>query len=423
MYSISKPQLEEQLRDARQRTLDLVAGLSPEQLVGPRNLSTINPLPWEIGHAAYFHELWCLRHRHNLDSFLDNADQLYDSINIAHDVRWDLPVPPLADIRDYMSRVLEKEIQLLHAEHETDDDLYLYRYALFHEDMHTEAFTYTRQTLNYPTPIFSTAVQRPEPAGPLEGDAHVPACDYQLGAKPKDGFCFDNEKWAHPVHVDAFDMARAPVTNLQFLEFVEAGGYDNSDHWDEGGWNWRTDRQLKHSVYWRKQDGQWHQRLFDQWQPLALHEPVIHVSWHEAQAWCHWAGRRLPSEAEWELAASGPDKRTYPWGEELPTESHVNMDSRALGCIDVASLPGGDSIYGCRQMLGNVWEWTDTTFAPYPGFTPDMYDEYSAPLFNITKVLRGGAWPTRSRMLRNTWRNYYGADRNDVFAGFRTCKT
>jgi iron(II)-dependent oxidoreductase len=129
-----------------------------------------------------------------------------------------------------MSRVLEKEIQLLHAEHETDDDLYLYRYALFHEDMHTEAFTYTRQTLNYPTPIFSTAVQRPEPAGPLEGDAHVPACDYQLGAKPEDGFCFDNEKWAHPVHVDAFDMARAPVTNLQFLEFVEAGGYDNSDH-------------------------------------------------------------------------------------------------------------------------------------------------------------------------------------------------
>jgi iron(II)-dependent oxidoreductase len=422
MHAISKHQLAEQLRDARQRTLDLVGGLDYEQLMGPRNLSTINPLPWEIGHTAYFHELWCLRHRHHLDSMLDQSDELFDSISIAHDTRWELPVPPLAEIKAYMNRVLEKQIDLLQTENESEEDVYLYRYALFHEDMHTEAFTYTRQTLGYPAPSLHPEPVTPVAAGPLEGDVTVPACDYQLGARAQDGFCFDNEKWAHEVRVEEFEIARAPVTNQQHLEFVEAGGYANSDFWDEAGWNWRQQRKLDHPVYWRKSNDGWQTRLFDHWQPLAEHQPVIHVSWHEAQAWCRWAGRRLPTEAEWELAASGPEKRSYPWGEALPDSQRVNMDSRTLGCIDVAALPDSDSIYGCRQMIGNVWEWTDTTFAPYPGFTPDMYDEYSTPLFNITRVLRGGAWPTRSRMIRNTWRNYYGPDRNDVFAGFRTCK-
>jgi iron(II)-dependent oxidoreductase len=422
MHAISKQQLEEQLRNARQRTLDLVDGLTLEQLRGPKNLAIINPLPWEIGHTAYFHELWCLRHRHQLDSFLDNADELYDSINIAHDTRWDLPVPPLPEIKDYMNKVLEREIEFLQGENETEEDTYLYRYALFHEDMHTEAFTYTRQTLGYAAPSLHPQPVTPAPAGALEGDVPVHHCDYQLGARPEDGFCFDNEKWAHSVQLEAFEIARAPVTNQQYLEFVQAKGYENSDYWDEDGWQWRNDRKLDHPVYWRQENGQWQQRLFNQWHPLSPHQPVIHVSWFEAQAWCRWAGRRLPTEAEWEMAASGPGKRTYPWGEELPGPDHVNMDSRTLGCIDVAALPNSDSIYGCRQMIGNVWEWTDTTFTPYPGFTPDMYDEYSAPLFNVTKVLRGGAWPTRSRMIRNTWRNYYGPDRNDVFAGFRTCK-
>ncbi|MCW8962191.1 MAG: selenoneine synthase SenA [Gammaproteobacteria bacterium] len=421
MHAITKQDLIAQLRDARRRTLQLVDGLNHEQLMGPKNLATINPLPWEIGHTAYFHELWCLRHRHQLDSFLDDADSLYDSININHDDRWDLPIPPMKDIYDYMNTVINREIELLEAEDGSPEALYLYRYALFHEDMHTEAFTYTRQTLGHPAPSLDPAPRQATPAGPLEGDAHVPACEYLLGARPEDGFCFDNEKWAHPVTVDAFDIARAPVTNTQYLEFVEAGGYSNADYWDEDGWQWRNQRQLDHPVYWRSQGQQWQQRRFDQWHPLAEHQPVIHVSWHEANAWCRWAGRRLPTEAEWELAASGIDKNTYPWGEELPTDERANMDSNVLGCIDVAALPDSDSVYGCRQMLGNVWEWTDTTFRPFAEFTPDMYADYSQPLFNTTKVLRGGAWATRSRMIRNTWRNYYGPDRNDVFAGFRTC--
>jgi iron(II)-dependent oxidoreductase len=158
---------------------------------------------------------------------------------------------------------------------------------------------------------------------------------------------------------------------------------------------------------------------------------VIHVNWHEAQAYCRWAGRRLPSELEWEVAAAGEPtadglalrqhKRRYPWGDSPPTPEFANLDGLALGTCDVAALPAGDSAFGCRQMIGNVWEWTETLFGPYPAFVQDMYADYSQPLFGNTRVLRGGGWATRGRLIRNTWRNYYGADRNDVFAGFRTC--
>jgi len=145
------------------------------------------------------------------------------------------------------------------------------------------------------------------------------------------------------------------------------------------------------------------------------------VSWFEAEAYCRWAGRRLPTEPEWELAASTPDKRTFPWGDEPPNPTRARLDGFGLGCCDVAALPAGDSHFGCRQMIGNVWEWTASDFLPYPGFVADPYREYSQPWFGTHKVLRGGAWMTRSRLLRNTWRNFYQPDRRDVWAGFRTC--
>jgi len=157
---------------------------------------------------------------------------------------------------------------------------------------------------------------------------------------------------------------------------------------------------------------------------------MIHVCWHEARAYCRWAGRRLPTELEWEVAAAGQldadgglsdKKRHYPWGDTEPAPHLANLEGHALGTIAVGALPASDSAFGCRQMIGNTWEWTEDTFGPYPGFTPDMYQDYSQPLFGNTKVLRGGAWTTRGRMIRNTWRTYYGAERNDVFVGFRTC--
>jgi iron(II)-dependent oxidoreductase len=186
-------------------------------------------------------------------------------------------------------------------------------------------------------------------------------------------------------------------------------------------------------VYWKPESaGRWLRRNFDHWVPLEPHRPVLHVSWWEAEAYCNWAGRRLPTELEWEVATSAAPKhferelseakRRFPWGDDLPGTKHANLGWRAMGAVDVNALPAGDSAFGCRQMIGNVWEWTASDFGPYPGFEVDPYREYSQPWFGTHKVLRGGAWPTQPRLLRNTWRNFYTPDRRDVWAGFRTCR-
>ena len=419
-----------QLDDARARTLTLIEGLDDDQLMGPR-LPIVNPLRWEVGHTAYFHELWVLREHLGEAPGRADADQLYDSISIAHDVRWDLPLPGMADTLAYMQQVLEREKAHLAADPPDPRRDYLAQYAVFHEDMHTEAFTYTRQTLSYPEPAIGGPRSPAWQAGNLGGDAEVPGGAFHLGGRSEDGFVFDNEKWAHPVEVAPFHIARAAVSNGEYAEFVDDGGYRRRELWDEEGWAWRESAALEHPVYWRGGAEEWELKHFDQWQPLPAAAAIIHVSWFEAMAYCRWAGRRLPTELEWEVAAAGeptahghglaPVKRRYPWGDAPPDASRANLDGAALGTIDVGALPAGDSAFGCRQMLGNAWEWTSTVFGPYPGFTPDMYQDYSQPLFGNTRVLRGGGWATRARLIRNTWRNYYGPERNDVFAGFRTC--
>jgi len=420
-----------QVKDVRARTLALIRGLDVDQLMGPR-LPIVNPLRWEIGHAAYFHEYWVLRQHLGEAAGRADVDHLYDSINIAHATRWDLPLLSLAETMAYMESVLARECAHLTNDPADEQRDYLVHYAVLHEDMHTEAFTYTRQTLSYPIPEIGLPRDPGWAAGAWAGNAEIPAGEFWLGACAEDGFCFDNEKWAHPQAVAPFHIARAAVSNLEYAAFVDDNGYRRREFWDAEGWAWRETAKLKQPVYWRKgPDGAWQQRHFQTWQTLSPHAAVIHVSWYEARAYCRWAQRRLPTELEWEVAAAAEptadglslalNKRRYPWGDTAPNSSLANLDGGALGCLDVGALPAGDSAFGCRQMLGNVWEWTDTLFGPYPGFTPDMYQDYSQPLFGTTRVLRGGCWATRNRLIRNTWRNYYGPERNDVFAGFRTC--
>jgi iron(II)-dependent oxidoreductase len=226
-------------------------------------------------------------------------------------------------------------------------------------------------------------------------------------------------------------MARTAVTCGEFLGFVEDGGYTRREPWSAAGWTWRVKTEALCPVYWQRSPAGWLQRRYDRLVPLETDLPVLHVCWYEAEAYCRWARRRLPTEAEWEAAASGePDaagtrlaarKRPYPWGEEPPTEDRANLDLLRDGPVAVGAFPAGDSAFGCRQMLGNVWEWTADDFLPYPGFAADPYKEYSAPWFGTHKVLRGGAFATRSRLIDNEYRNFYTPDRRDVLAGFRTC--
>jgi gamma-glutamyl hercynylcysteine S-oxide synthase len=362
------------VRDARKRTLDSVRSLSDEQLLGPR-LKIVNPLRWEIGHVGWFQEHWVLRHALGQPPLNANGDALYDSAKVHHDTRWDLPLPTRESTIDYLSDVESRVLR--HLENgELDERLYFVRLAVFHEDMHDEAFLYTHQTHGWPAP-FALEMDRVVPSA---ADIEIPGGTYEIGARRGDDvFVFDNEKWSHSVQVAPFRIASAPVTEVEFAEFVHDGGYDRPELWNEAGWKWRTKIGAEIPVYWRKSVEDFERRTFDRWYPLERGRPMVHVSAHEAEAWCKWKGRRLPTEAEWEVAS-----------DRLPNTRRV-------------------------------WEWTSTLFQPYPGFVIDPYKEYSEPWFDTHQVLRGGCYVTQSRLLRKTWRNFYTPDRRDVWCGFRTC--
>ncbi len=437
-------QLIEALTETRARTLELVNDLSEEQLIGPR-LEIVNPLRWEIGHIAWFQEFWVLRHLDGLPPILKTGDELYDSARVAHDTRWDLPLLQRDQTLAYMQQVLERAIdQASQANHyRTDaegyDQEYFLNLVLLHEQMHDEAITYTRQTLSYPPPKFAAASnerleeQRTPPFAQTNncqtGDAEIPGGKFTLGSAVEQGFVFDNEQLAHEVEIAPFAVSRTAVTNGEFKNFVEDGGYRRNEFWTAEGSQWRIAVNAEHPVYWqRERNGLWLRRDFDAWIALDERLPVVHVNWHEANAYCRWANRRLPTETEWERAASAEateslkrQKRRYPWGDNSPTSENANLDWRALGHLPVDALPAGDSAFGCRQMIGNVWEWTASDFKPYPGFVAGPYKEYSEPWFGDHKVLRGGCWATRSGLIHNSYRNFYVPDRRDVWAGFRTC--
>jgi iron(II)-dependent oxidoreductase len=417
------------VRDARRTTEALVADLSDTQLMGSR-LDCVNPLLWEIGHVAWFQEYWALRHANRCTPIRADGDTLYDSANTPHDVRWDLPLPSRSETLKYMTTVRDRVMERLEGRTPSAEERYFILLSVFHEDMHTEAFTITRQTLGYPAPRLAEDKAVRPTGGPLGGDAEIPGGTFPLGSSPNEPFVFDNEKWVHPVEVQSFAIARAAVTQAEFAAFVDEGGYRRQAFWSPAGWQWRTNGAAEHPVYWRRADGRrWLRREFDRWVPVEPHFPVVNINLYEAEAFCHWAGRRLPTELEWEVAASAepdqnglsPRKRRFPWGDDQPTPERANLDWHTGGRLDVGALPAGDSAFGCRQMIGNVWEWTSSDFLPYPGFVVDPYKEYSQPWFGTHKVLRGGCWTTRARLLRNTWRNFYEPHRRDIWAGFRTC--
>lgn len=414
--------------------MELIDGLDASQLIGPK-LPILNPMLWEIGHVAWFYEQFILQREYGYPPILERGDVLYNSITIAHDTRWDLPLYTLPEMKDYLEKVLERCLKRLEDGIASERDSYLYQFTTFHEDMHGEAFTWARQTLAYPTPRFATDGLVETCAATVRqktldnSDAQIPGGIFEFGASRDEAFYFDNEKWSHSVTVPAFRMAKTPVTNLEFLEFVEDGGYENDSLWSLVGIHWKKSVSANKPIYWRrKNSGFWEMRRFEKWIDLPINEPVIHINWFEANAFCIWAGRRLPTELEWEFAATMRvggtgklEKYKFPWGNDYPTPNHACLDGYSLGCVSIDQCQDGDSFWGCSHLIGNVWEWTSDTFGPFAEFEPDDYKEYSEPLFGSTKVLRGGAWTTRSRYITGNYRNYFQPDRRDILAGFRTC--
>ncbi|HYD79155.1 MAG TPA: selenoneine synthase SenA [Paucimonas sp.] len=382
------------LRDARDYTLALFERLAeagfdrPEQV--PR-IAIVNPPLWELGHIAWFAEWYILREASSshpsaaqCPSLLTMGDDWFDSNTVPHDARWTLGLPSAGALKTYCREVLDRALDKLLRADADDRSLYPYRLALAHEDMHGEAFAYTLQTLGVGAPH---ELLRPSFAARGQGEIRFAGGTIELGCKPGAGFVFDNEKWAHPCYVPPFEMDASPVTNAQFTEFVDDGGYRNPRFWSAAGRDWLA-RQAgspdgRHwPRYWRRDGGHWRVARFGQWMTLPPHEPVRHVSLFEAQAYCMWAERRLPTEAEWEFAALSGHP-AYRWGD--------------------------------------LWEWTCTPFEPYAGFEPDAYREYSAPWFMTHQAVRGASFATRARMRSPKYRNFYMPDRGDIFVGFRTC--
>ena len=421
-------------RDARQRTIDIVSDIPDEKMLD-KQIDIINPWLWEIGHAAWFQEHWVLRHCLGIKPIRSDADSLYDSSAVPHDTRWNLPLPSRDETIKYMQHVCDAVCEQLESNPADEALIYFALLSIFHEDMHTEAFTYTRQTLEYPPLDFSSnSVASPsnnstnasQPLMSAHGFVELAGGSFMLGARKEALFAFDNEKWEYAVGIKPFSISRTAVTQNEFSEFVNDDGYIRSKLWSEKGRSWLEKSGAEKPLYWKRdKNGQWLRRFFDKWVALESEIAMIHVNYFEAEAFCRWKRVRLPTEAEWEFAASMNNdltsKRLYPWGDEPPAPARANMDWENMGCISVDDLSGGDSEAGCRQMIGNVWEWTKSDFLPYPGFVCDPYKEYSEPWFKTRKVLRGGSWATRSRLIRNTWRNFYEPHRRDVWSGFRVC--
>ena len=416
-------ELAQRLQAARERTLRLASDLSGGQLLGPR-LAIVNPPLWEIAHVAWFQEHWCLRYRSPGElapSLIEGADAMYNSAIAAHDTRWDLPLLPFEAVLRYLAATLARVLERLEREAENRRCV-ISPSSACHEEMHCEAFTYTRQTLGYaPPPGIACAAAT---GGAWPGDAAVAGGEFPLGAPIGSGFVFDNEKWANRVRLAPFAIARAAVTNSEFAAFVDAGGYDRREWWGEAGWEWRSSTLAAAPVYWIRQGGTWHHRIYNRLEPLPPCAAVIHVNWYEADAWCRWAGRRLPGEAEWERAAASTPhdlhgKRTYPWGEVAPDAARANLFGACNTPSDVAAFEAGDSAWGCRPLLVNVWEWTADWFNPYPDFVRAPY----AILEPCSATIRCARWchASSAPLLRNTWQ--FLLPTGAMFAGFALRET
>jgi ergothioneine biosynthesis protein EgtB len=312
-------------------------------------------------------------------SILHDGDRWFDSSRVAHTSRWTLDLPATSAIKKYAGDVLNLILDRLAKLPNDAQALYPYRLALAHEDMHGEAFAYTLQTLGLAAPPLLDAPPLflpPQPDLPFKGGT------FTLGSLATDEFIFDNEKWAHQIHLPAFSINSTLVSNAQYKNFIRDGGYEKLQFWSDAGRAWLATTQRVAPRYWQQDGGLWRQQRFGKLIELADAEPVRHISLHEAQAYCRWAGRRLPGEAEWEYAACSGNA-DFRWGE--------------------------------------LWEWTSSPFVPYAGFSADAYRDYSAPWFHTHQTLRGASFATQARIRSPRYRNFYTPERDDMFVGFRTC--
>ncbi|MBV9454062.1 MAG: ergothioneine biosynthesis protein EgtB [Rubrobacter sp.] len=427
----SKSNLATQLEEARKRTRFLLEMVSDEDLTAQHD-PIMSPLIWDYGHIGNYEELWLLQRAHEISLSDGKLYDIYDASLHPRKERLSLNLLDRASADHYLDAVRKAVLETLQdADFNGDDPLlrdgFVYNMILQHEYQHNETMLQTLQLMKgdgyKPTP----SVDLPEAGAVEEEMVFIPGDPFAMGTDDRIR-ALDNEREAYVVDLPDFLIDRTPVTNGAFAEFVESGGYKRQEFWEPAGWEYIQREGITAPKHWHRSDlaGWWTER-FGLEEPLKHNAPVMHVSWYEADAYARWAGKRLPTEAEWEKAASWDPKtsikRLYPWGDEAPTPVHANLDQLAFSTAEVGAYPEGASAYGVLGMIGDVWEWTATDFYGYPGFEAFPYKEYSEVFFGSQyKVLRGGSWATRPGAIRNTFRNWDFPVRRQLFCGFRCAR-
>ena len=418
--------IERDLEKVRKETLDLIEKI-PENFLASPPIRFMGPIIWDLTHIAMFEELWILRNaagRGNGEKYLD-AD--YNAISTPRGKRLGLDLPILSETISFMDEVRNDVAEFLRETDLNSDNRllkngYVFDMALQHESQHQE--TILQSLALYSSPSFESPPLPPENGTGSEYHmVIVPKGEFIMGSRSK-GFVYDNELPGHPVVVNEFYIDAAPVTNGRYLKFIQDDCYARKDLWSEEGWEWKTEQKAFAPLYWTKIDGDWHTRVYDKIIKILLDLPVVHVSYWEAEAFAKFEGKRLPTETEWEKACRwdpGTGKTfTYPWGEELPDSKKANIDKQRWAPAPVGSYENFTSPVGCHQMLGDVYEWTSSSFLPYDGFKAYPYNEYSEVHFGENyKVLRGASWATSRHVTRSTFRNWDYPQRRQIFAGFR----
>jgi iron(II)-dependent oxidoreductase len=391
----------------------------------------MSPLLWDLAHVANYEDLWLVRALGGAAT-RTGLDDLYDAFQQPRHVREALPLLDLAQAHAYGDAVRARALdQLARADLAPDRPEPLLRHGFVHrmvaqhEHQHAETLLAAIQLLPADEGHVVYGAPPPPPRVVPPAEVLVPGGPFAMGTD--DPASLDNERPVHEVDVPAFWIDAAPVTNGQYRRFVEGGGYDDRRWWGERGWAWREEVGAAAPQFWRRDGAHWARLRFGTVEPVPDDVPVQHVCWHEADAYARWAGRRLPTEAEWEKAArfdpgTGASRR-WPWGDEDPGAHHANLGQRHLGPAPVGAYPEGVSAVGCHQMVGDVWEWTASDFLAYPGFEWFPYAEYSDVFYGGDyKVLRGSSWATHPTVGRTTFRNWDHPIRRQIFAGFRTAR-
>jgi iron(II)-dependent oxidoreductase len=394
----------------------------------------MSPLVWDLAHIGNQEDLWLVREAGGRPGVRPDLDHIYDAFRTPRADRPALPLLDPAAARAYIAEVRERTAEVLAAADTSPEQperllagAFVFGMLAQHEQQHDETMLATHQLRAGP-PVLDAPAPPPAPADAalLPPEVHVPGGPFTMGTSTEP-WALDNELPAHQVEVPGFWLDTVPVTNGAYAAFIAAGGYDDPAWWTPEGWRHVREAGLEAPLFWERDGEGWTRRVFGRTEPVAADEPVVHVCWYEADAYARWAGRRLPTEAEWEKAArhdpaTGRSRR-YPWGDADPGPEHANLGQRHLRPAPAGAYAEGAAPSGARQLIGDVWEWTSSDFAPYPGFAAFPYKEYSEVFFGPDyKVLRGGAFGVSPVVARGTFRNWDYPVRRQIFSGFRTAR-